>query len=87
MKLLWDHRPGDGVNKHLWNAGELLPDYTALQPRGQSSYMCKFVNKCNDTQLHSFITSDRRIMNDELGRMWKETVPMCLRYYTVNFLE
>jgi hypothetical protein len=31
------HRPDDGGNKHLWNVGELLPDYTALQPRRQPS--------------------------------------------------
>jgi hypothetical protein len=29
-------RPHDGGNKHLWNAGKLLPEYTALQPRRQA---------------------------------------------------
>jgi hypothetical protein len=29
--------PDDGGSKDLWNAGKLLPDYTALQPRRQSS--------------------------------------------------
>jgi hypothetical protein len=29
--------PDDGVNKHLWNVGILLPDYMVLQPRRQSS--------------------------------------------------
>jgi hypothetical protein len=27
----------DGGSKDLWNAGKLLPDYTALQPRRQPS--------------------------------------------------
>jgi hypothetical protein len=29
------HRPDDGGSKNLWNAGKLLPDYMALQPRRQ----------------------------------------------------
>jgi hypothetical protein len=33
------HRPVDGGSKYLWNVGNLLPDYTAQQPRKQlSSY-------------------------------------------------
>jgi hypothetical protein len=36
-------RPDDGGSKHLWNAGKLLPDYTAQQPRRQqSSYHTSF---------------------------------------------
>jgi hypothetical protein len=31
------HRPDDGGSKHLRNVGKLLPDYTAQQPRRQSS--------------------------------------------------
>jgi hypothetical protein len=31
------YRPDDGGSKDLWNIGKLLPDYTALQPRRQSS--------------------------------------------------
>jgi hypothetical protein len=27
--------PDDEGNKHLWNVGNLLPEYTALQPRRQ----------------------------------------------------
>jgi hypothetical protein len=27
------HRPDDGGNKHLWNVGKLLPDYTVQHPR------------------------------------------------------
>jgi hypothetical protein len=30
-------RPDDGGSKDPWNAGKLLPDYTALQPRRQPS--------------------------------------------------
>jgi hypothetical protein len=30
-------RPEDGGSKDLWNVDKLLPDYTALQPRRQSS--------------------------------------------------
>jgi hypothetical protein len=29
--------PVDGGGKHLWNVHKLLPDYTAQQPRRQSS--------------------------------------------------
>jgi hypothetical protein len=29
------HCPDDGSSKYLWNAGKLLPDYTALHPRRQ----------------------------------------------------
>jgi hypothetical protein len=32
-----DHHPDDGGSKDLWNVGELLPDYTAWQPRRQPS--------------------------------------------------
>jgi hypothetical protein len=32
-----DDHPGDGGNKHLWNVGNILPDYTALQLRRQKS--------------------------------------------------
>jgi hypothetical protein len=31
------HCPDYGGSKDLWNAGKLLPDYTALQPRRQPS--------------------------------------------------
>jgi aryl carrier-like protein len=31
------HRPDDGGSKDLWNAGQLIPVYTALQPRRQPS--------------------------------------------------
>jgi hypothetical protein len=31
------NRPDDGGSKHLSNVGKLLPDYTAQQPRRQSS--------------------------------------------------
>jgi hypothetical protein len=37
MAVFWVHRPDDGGSKDLWNAGILLPDYTALQPRRQTS--------------------------------------------------
>jgi hypothetical protein len=33
------HCPDDGGSKDLWNFGELLPDYMALQPRRQPSSM------------------------------------------------
>jgi hypothetical protein len=32
------HRPDDGGYKYLWNVCELLPDYTAIQPKRQPSY-------------------------------------------------
>jgi hypothetical protein len=32
-RLLWNHRPDEGGSKHLWNVGQLLPDYTAQYPR------------------------------------------------------
>jgi hypothetical protein len=36
------HRP-DGGSRRLWNVGELLPDFTAEQPRRQpSSYVIRF---------------------------------------------
>jgi hypothetical protein len=31
------HRHDEGGSKYLWNVGELLPDYTAQQPRRQPS--------------------------------------------------
>jgi hypothetical protein len=31
------HRPDNGDSKHLWNVSKFLPDYTAQQPRRQSS--------------------------------------------------
>jgi hypothetical protein len=31
------HRPDDWGNKHLWNVGKLLPDYTARRPKRRSS--------------------------------------------------
>jgi hypothetical protein len=35
------HYQGDEYRKHLWNIGELLPDYTAQQPRRQPSWAFK----------------------------------------------
>jgi hypothetical protein len=33
----YTHRPDDAGSKYLWNVGELVLDYTALQPRRQPS--------------------------------------------------
>jgi hypothetical protein len=33
------HRPDDGGRKYLRNVGKFLPDYTALQTRGHSSFV------------------------------------------------
>jgi hypothetical protein len=34
------HHPDDGGSKNLWNVGNLLPDYTAQQPKRQSLHIC-----------------------------------------------
>jgi hypothetical protein len=40
-------RPHDGSNKHLWNAGQNLPDYMVQHPRRQpsSTSICVFLMK------------------------------------------
>jgi hypothetical protein len=47
------HRPDDGGSKDLWNVGELLPDYTALQPRRQPSLLSwlRHLNLCRKNKL------------------------------------
>jgi hypothetical protein len=45
MSTYW---PDDGGSKHLWNVVELLPDYTAQQPKRQpSSSSTLFMNTAN----------------------------------------
>jgi hypothetical protein len=34
----FNHHPDDGGSMDLWNAGKLIPLYTALQPRRQPSW-------------------------------------------------
>jgi hypothetical protein len=42
--------PDDGGSKHLWNVDKLLPDYTAQQPRRQSSSLGKEVYKWSNLE-------------------------------------
>jgi hypothetical protein len=51
--LQGDH-PDDGGNKHVWNIGQLLPDYTALHPRRQSSSHIENVRSFTIYQFHIF---------------------------------
>jgi hypothetical protein len=58
------HQGDDGSSKYLWNVGKLLSDYTALQPRIQSSsypfirpstYISIYPHACMHTYTHTHI--------------------------------
>jgi hypothetical protein len=48
-----NQHPDDAGSKHLWNVGKLLPDYTAQQPRRQSSSRFFSSSSLPDRPAHS----------------------------------
>jgi hypothetical protein len=82
------HHQGDdhGGSKYLWNVGKLLPDYTELQPRRQTSRLMMFENTYYYDQIKedemgvactTHMRNEKCIQNHRTGcRKW--SVPLSL---------